>query len=216
MNIDIFSDTVCPWCYIGKGRLERALAERPDIHATVRWRAFQLNPQMPADGMDRKRYLALKFGGATRAQELYETIRQVGAGEGIAFQFDAIARTPNTVDSHRLLRHAEGQAADGALAELLFKAYFLEGQDIGDQAVLAGIAEKAGLDRTEAETFLASDALSEDIQAEDRFARRLGIAGVPCFIIEGKYALSGAQEPEAFYPIFEMALQDPAMASPAG
>ncbi len=215
MNIDIFSDTVCPWCFIGKRRLERALAERSDVTPSVRWRTFQLNPQMPEEGMDRQRYLALKFGGATRAQELYDTIRQVGESEGIEFRFDAIARTPNTVPSHRLLRLAESQGHDAALSEVLFRAYFLEGLDIGDVRILASIAEEAGLDAGAAAEFLRSDELTQDILAEDRFARRLGIAGVPCFIIDGKYALSGAQEPEAFYPIFDMAAQDQSMASTA-
>ena len=213
MNIDIFSDTVCPWCFIGKRRLERALAERPDVAPTVRWRTFQLNPQMPEEGMDRQRYLALKFGGAARATELYDTIRKVGESEGIAFQFDAIARTPNTVRSHRLLRFAEGQGRDAAVSEILFRAYFLDGQDIGDVEVLTAVAEEAGMDADETGDFLGSDTLTQDVLSEDRFARRLGIAGVPCFIIDGKYALSGAQEPEAFFPIFDMAAQDQAMAS---
>jgi len=214
MNIYIFSDTVCPWCFIGKRRLERALAQRPDLTPTVRWRTFQLNPQMPEDGMDRQRYLALKFGGAARAQELYETIRQVGESEGIAFQFDAITRTPNTVLSHRLLRLAESEGRDTAVAEALFRAYFLDGKDIGDPQALTVIAEEAGLDAGAVQDFLGSEDLADEILAEDRFARRLGIAGVPCFIIDGKYALSGAQEPEAFMPIFEMASQDQSLASP--
>ncbi len=213
MNIDIFSDTVCPWCYIGKRRLERALAGRPEVNPTIRWRAFQLNPQMPQEGMDRQRYLALKFGGASRAKELYDTIFRVGESEGIAFQFDAIARTPNTVPSHRLLRFAEGLGCDAALSEALFKAYFLDGRDIGDAEVLASVAAEAGIDAAKAKDFLASAELEQEILAEDQFARRLGIAGVPCFIVDGKYALSGAQEPEAFYPIFEMAAQDQSMTS---
>ncbi len=213
MNIDIFSDTVCPWCFIGKRRLERALAERPELRPTIRWRAFQLNPQMPHEGMDRQRYLALKFGGAARASELYDTIHKVGESEGIAFRFDAIARTPNTVMSHRLLRFAEGHGCDGPLSEALFKAYFLDGQDIGDVAVLTAVAAEAGIDGEKARAFLESEELEQEILAEDQFARRLGIAGVPCFIVDGKYALSGAQEPEAFYPIFEMAAQDQSMTS---
>jgi len=164
--------------------------------------------------MDRQRYLALKFGGAARAQELYETIRQVGESEGIAFQFDAITRTPNTVLSHRLLRLAESEGRDTAMAEALFRAYFLDGKDIGDPDALTVIAEVAGLEAAAVQDFLGSDDLAEEILAEDRFARRLGIAGVPCFIIDGKYALSGAQEPEAFAPIFEMASQDQSLASP--
>jgi predicted DsbA family dithiol-disulfide isomerase len=204
MHIDIFSDPICPWCFIGKRRLQRALAARPGLRPTIRWRAFQLNPAMPADGMERQSYLAVKFGSAAEAQRLYATIGQVGAVEGIDFRFDRIHVTPNTVDAHRLIRYAEAQERDDAVTEALFHAYFLDGRDVGDQAVLADLAEEAGLDRAEALAFLAAGDGADAVRGEDMRARQLGIEGVPCFIVDRRYAISGAQEPEAFFSLFDM------------
>lgn len=207
MQIDIFSDPICPWCYIGKKRLEAARALRPGVDLQVRWRAFQLNPDMPPDGMDRQTYLTVKFGGADRARELYGHIKRVGDDVGIPFDFDAIPRTPSTLAAHRLIRFAQDSGAGlaEALVDRLFAAYFLEAQDIGQTGVLADVAEAAGMERAAVETFLAGDDHAEEVRAEDSFARRIGIGGVPCFILDGKYALSGAQEPESFLPLFDMA-----------
>jgi len=210
ITIDVFSDPICPWCFIGKKRLDEALARRPDIPVTVRWRAFQLNPDMPRDGMDRQSYLSAKFGGAARAADVYGQIQQVGSRIGIEFQFDRIPRTPSTLKAHRLIRLAQRPEYDCAkdLIPALFHAYFLQGRDIGDTDVLLEIAETIGLDRTAVRHYLVSHEDEEEVQAEDVFARRLGIGGVPCFIIDGKYALSGAQEPEAFLPLLDMAIQE--------
>jgi len=208
IHIDIFSDTVCPWCLIGKRRLEKALAERPDLEVAVHWRVFQLNPTMPKAGMERQSYLSMKFGGAENAEIVYNRIRRAGAEEGIDFAFDAIARTPNTVDSHRLVRWAAGQERETEVVEALFQAYFLRGEDIGSMAVLLAAAEEAGLDPTEARAFLESEALSAEIVEEDRQARGLGIDGVPCFIFNGRHALAGAQPPKVLVQMLDLAQQE--------
>jgi predicted DsbA family dithiol-disulfide isomerase len=206
IKVDIFSDPICPWCFIGKRRFEKAQAARPDVTATVRWRTFQLNPTMPPDGMERQTYLSTKFGSADHASQLYDNIRQVGAGVGIDFAFDRIDRTPNTVNAHRLIRFADRAGAEDAAVEALFRAYFLDGRDIGDIETLTAIALQAGLDKRDVAAYLARDEDGDKVQSEDLQARRLGIQGVPCFIIADQYAVSGAQEPEAFFPLFDMVL----------
>ena len=206
MRIDIFSDPICPWCFIGKRRLARALRSRHGLRPTVAWRAFQLNPAMPKDGMDRQHYLSAKFGSAAEAQRLYSHIAQVGLTEGIDFRFDRIAVTPNTVDAHRLIRLAGDADQDqaGEMVEALFCAYFIDGRDIGDRATLASIAAEVGLDRRTAEDYLAGDDAADTIRGEDLHGRQLGVEVVPYFIVDSRYALPGAQEPEAFLSIFDM------------
>ncbi|RMD61364.1 MAG: DsbA family oxidoreductase [Alphaproteobacteria bacterium] len=207
MILDIFSDTICPWCFIGKRRLERALRERPQPGLHIRWRAFQLNPDMPPEGMDRQRYLELKFGGAANAKAVYDQVRAAGESEGIPFAFERIARTPNTVDSHRLIRFAERLGRQDDVVEALFTAYFLNGKDIGDRDVLTTVAASAGLNADEVHAFLASDAEVEGVRAEDATARRAGINGVPCFVFNGAYALAGAHPPEVLFQLFDLAHQ---------
>ena len=206
MRIEIYSDTICPWCLIGKRRLARALAEQPQEDLQLVWRAFQLNPAMPAEGMDRQRYLELKFGGAERAATVYEPIRQAGRSEDIAFAFDRIVRTPNTLNSHRLLRYAQTRGQDLAdkVLEALFQAYFFEGQDIGETALLAKLGAAAGLEEEEVAAYLAGDADREAVAAEDARAREIGIQGVPTYIFEGKYVLSGAHPPEVLFRLFDL------------
>jgi len=208
IHIDIFSDTICPWCLIGKRRLEKALAERPDLEVAIHWRTFQLNPQMPDEGMDRQTYLSMKFGGPDNAGTVYDRIRLAGAQEGIDFAFDAIARTPNTIDSHRLVRWAAGQDKETEVVEALFQAYFFRGEDIGNLEVLVAAAEAAGLDPAEARAFLESDALKLELREEDRQARGLGIDGVPCFIFNGRHALAGAQPPKILVQMLDLAQQE--------
>jgi len=215
MILDVYSDTICPWCYVGKRRLERALQARPQRDLTIRWRAFQLNPGMPAEGMDRKAYIEAKFGAAERARAIYDTVRAAGASEGIAFAFDRIRRTPSTLQSHRLIRFAGGQDRQDETLEALFQAYFLDGRNIGDRTVLAEVAADAGLDRAEAAEYLAGDADAEAVLSEDALARRAGINGVPCFIFNGRFALSGAQEPEAFFQLFDLAREEEQVSSEA-
>ncbi len=205
VHIDIYADPVCPWCFIGKRRLERTLAARDDIDASVAWRPFQLNPDMPPEGMDRLSYLSSKFGGLERAAKFYNVIAEAGYSERIAFDFDAIQHTPNTLDAHRLIRFAGLNDLQSEVIEALFRAYFLDAEDIGDHGVLTRIAHAAGLDGRAVSGYLASDADRAEVAAEDLRARRMSIDAVPCFIIDGQYAISGAQEPEAFFPLLDLA-----------
>jgi predicted DsbA family dithiol-disulfide isomerase len=204
MRVDIVSDVICPWCYIGKRRLEKALALRPEVSIDTSWRPFQLNPDIPTEGIDRRAYLAAKFGGSAHAERIYANVTEAGASVGIPFAFDRIRRTPNTRDAHRLIRYATAQDRVDAVVEALFQGYFTAGRDIGDRETLAEIAGEAGLDAGETAKWLASPAEVEQVLAEDRSARRLGINAVPCFIFEGQYAVSGAQEPEFFLPVFDL------------
>jgi predicted DsbA family dithiol-disulfide isomerase len=201
--VDVVSDVVCPWCYIGKRRLEAAIARLhetdPDLPFEIRWHPFQLNPDLPAEGVDRKAYLEAKFGGPERAKQVYERVIAAGRSVGIEFDFDAIERQPNTLLAHRLV--AWGQSRNegnaDALVEGLFRANFLEGRYVGSVDELVGIATAAGYDPTDAREFLLSGALQEVVAESDQRARELGIGGVPFFIFDGKTAVSGAQEPQA-------------------
>lgn len=208
MKIDIIVDTICPWCYVGKKRFEKALAIRPQPDLEVGWRAFQLNPRMPEKGMDRREYVSEKFGGLERAKAIHGSLVQAGIEEGIVFDFDKIDRTPNTVNSHRLVRYAAEFGVQTPVISAVFDAYFLDGQDIGDPEILADIAGTAGLDRASTLEFLESDTDTATILAEDELARRLGVNGVPCFIVDRKYAVSGAQSPEVLVQVFDLARQD--------
>ena len=208
MKIDVVSDTVCPWCYIGKRRLEKALACADRPAPEIAWHPFQLNPDMPPGGMPRGQYLALKFGGARRAERAYATVTQVAAAECPDVDFAAIERTPNTLDSHRLIRYAAetgGAEAQGAAVEALFRAYFEAGEDIGDPAVLARVAGACGLEEDAARAWLDSGADADIVRDADRRFREMGVRGVPFFVVDGHYALSGAQEPAMFRQVFDAA-----------
>ena len=204
MHVAIVSDTICPWCYIGKRRFERAHTGRPDDLA-VDWRPFQLNPDMPAEGVDRQRYMVAKFGSEERVAEIFGAIEQAGEGEGIQFAFDRIVRTPNTVDSHRLIEFAGQRGAQDAVVEALFCRYFENGEDISDHAVLEAAGADGGLDASEVGRFLAGSDGAEQVRKESEAASRKGISGVPCFIFEGRYAITGAQTPDVFERVFELA-----------
>ena len=205
VQIDIYSDPVCPWCFIGKRRIERTLAARDDIDATLSWRPFQLNPDMPAEGMDQTSYLISKFGGLERAVKFNDAIAETGQSERIAFNFDRIRHTPNTLDGHRLIRYAGAHGLQSEVVEALFSAFFTEGENIGDHAVLIRIAHAVGLDGHAVANYLAGSDDQAEVTAEDLRARRMSIDAVPCFIINGQYAIAGAQEPEAFYPLLDLA-----------
>jgi len=207
MKVDIIADTICPWCYVGKKRFDRALELRPQEDLEVGWRAFQLNPSMPKQGMDRKEYVAEKFGGLERARSAHGSIASAGAEEGIKFNFKEIERTPNTVNSHRLVRYAATQGIQTPVINAIFEAYFLNGKDIGEISILANIARDVGLDHDQISEFLQSDRDVETILAEDELARRIGVNGVPCFIVDRKYAVSGAQSPEVLVQVFDLARQ---------
>jgi predicted DsbA family dithiol-disulfide isomerase len=215
MLIDIVSDTICPWCFIGKRRLERALAQRPGLEVQIGWRPFELNPDMPIAGMERAQYLQLKFGGAERANRIYTTIAAAGAEEGIGFRFERIKRAPNTVASHRLIRWATGQNKQDAAVEALFTRYFIEGDDIGDHTVLAEVAAAIGMDPALTHELLDRGDDADVVKAEEQVARRMGINGVPCFIVDRKYAVSGAQDPAVLLQVFDLAVREAAGAEPA-
>lgn len=203
LQIEIYSDVICPWCYVGKRRLERALQQLDGgLKAEIHWRPFQLNPTMPPDGMDRRTYLESKFGGASAARAIYDQVTAAGAAERIPFAFDRIQRTPNTFTAHRLIWWAGQHGKQGETVEMLFRRYFLEGGDIGLSSTLASIAAEAGLDRVATETFLESSDGVEKVKEEEETGRRLGIRGVPYFVFNGSHALSGAQPPEQFVATF--------------
>ncbi len=205
MHIDMVADIACPWCFIGKRRLERALALRPGLVATRSWRAFQLNPDMPSEGIAREVYLAAKFGSPRQASRNDAAIAAAGRGEGIGFAFERIRRTPNSLRAHRLIRLAASERRGGDVIEALFCAYFIEGLDIGDIDTLAAIAARSGLAHDAARAYLAAEGGAAEVRAEESRARRLGIHAVPCFVLEGGYAIAGAQEPEMFLPLFDIA-----------
>ena len=208
LSIDIVSDVVCPWCYIGKRRLEAALAQR-DGHAaaTIRWLAFQLNPDIPVGGVDRRSYLERKFGGPDRTRQISARVEAAGREVGIAFDFERIRRQPNTFDAHRLLAWAQDldPVPADALVERLFRAYFIEGIDIGDTDALATLAGEAGFDSAAARAWLASDAGRAAVEAEEQRARDLGVSGVPFFVFNQRLAVSGAQPSEVLLDAIEQA-----------
>ena len=212
MKIVIVADLICPWCYIGKRRLERALAKfRNRESKTVwdmSWHPFQLNPDMPRDGMIRDAYLAVKFGSIERAKRIQEEIARAGCVEGIDFAFDLIKRTPNTYNAHRLLQFARVVNCQDQLVEILFHRYFVDGIDIGNIDQLADAAAEVGLDTTQVQKMLAGDDETNAISIEELRARRKGINGLPCFIIDDRYAISGAQPPEVFTRILQLSEQN--------
>ena len=195
--IDVYSDAVCPWCYVGKRRLERALTEfGGDVRVT--WRPFQLNPTMPKEGMDRTAYLEAKFGSLDAFRQLEEHVQAAGASERITFAFEKIARTPNTFAAHRLIWLGEREGCQDAVVDALFRGYFEEGADIGSIAVLVQLAAQAGLPGESVERFLRSDEGTAEVKAEESAGHKLGIRGVPYFVLDGTYAISGAQPVDIF------------------
>lgn len=203
MQIDIISDTVCPWCFIGKRRLERAIAERPGIAFDIRWRAFRLDPNVPREGVDRRTYMKAKFGDSPRSAAMGDAIRSVGEAENIAFAFDRIEKRPDTVDSHRLIRWAASAGKQTDVVERIFRAYFEEGRDIGDPAVLIALANDAEMDAGLVEELLAKEADRDLIEQEDALAHQMGISGVPTFIFDNKYMISGAYESEKLLKVID-------------
>ncbi|RFC65604.1 MULTISPECIES: DsbA family oxidoreductase [Mesorhizobium] len=214
VTIDVVSDVVCPWCYIGKRRLEAAMASVPDVKVNVRWRPYQLDPTIPAQGKDRREYMLGKFGSEDRIKQIHANIVQLGAIEGISFDFDAIKVAPNTLDAHRVIRWAAsaGEDVQNRLVGILFSAYFEQGQNIGDPTILLEAAQLSGMDVSVVETLLPSDADREAVQMEIATASRMGITGVPCFLLEGKYAVMGAQESAVLADAIRQVAQEKASA----
>lgn len=208
LTVDIVSDVMCPWCYIGKRRLEQALELVPDMPVDIRWRPFQLDATIPAEGMSRKEYLANKFGGDERAKQVYSQIVEAGEVEDLAFAFDLIEKSPNTLNAHRLIRWSQATGHQNVLVEKLFELFFISGADIGDKAVLADAAEEIGMERDVVERLLDGDSDMEEVKADIAHSQRIGVTGVPCFIINEKYAVMGAQQPETLAQAFEQAIAE--------
>ena len=206
LSIEVVHDLVCPWCYLGVRRLLRTLRRRPDLLCELNWRPFLLNPDMPRGGMSRADYVVRKFGGEDRARRLYGSITEIGQAEGVAFHFERIRATPSSVDAHRLVRWAAVFGRAGEMVEALFAAHFSDGRDIGDHAVLVAVATSCGLDALAARAFLLSDEEVATVHAENLRAHRLGINGVPCFVVAGRHAIAGAQEPEVIERLLDVAV----------
>lgn len=196
IKLDIMSDPICPWCYIGKTLLERALEQEGDHPFLIEWHPFQLNPDMPAGGMDRADYLERKFGGKDKAVKVYSEIVAHAEKAGITLNVGDIKRTPNTLDAHRLINWAKIEGKQNAIVDALFKAYFIDGRDIGDHEVLSDLADGIGMDAAVVQRLLKSDADLEEIKGRDAMAREMGVNSVPTFIVGGRHAVPGAQQPE--------------------
>ena len=196
VKLDILSDPICPWCYIGKANLESALAAEGRNPFVIEWHPFQLNPDMPEGGMDRRTYLEAKFGGKDAAVRAYAPVLEHAQKAGLSINFEAMTRTPNTLDAHRLIHWAGIEGHQSPCVDALFRAYFVEGRDIGDAEVLADIADGLGMDAAVVMKLLKTDADREAIRARDAHSRQMGVSAVPTFIVAGKHAVPGAQPPE--------------------
>jgi len=196
IKLDIMSDPICPWCYIGKAHLDRALLDHPDHPFVIEWHPFQLNPDMPAEGMDRRAYLENKFGGKEGAVRAYAPIVDHARNAGLTINFEQMKRTPNTLDAHRLIHWAGIEGRQTAAVSALFKAYFVEARDIGDAEVLADIADSIEMDAGVVTRLLQTDEDRKAIQDRDAHSRRMGINSVPTFIVANQHAVPGAQPPE--------------------
>ncbi|WP_372884383.1 DsbA family protein [Shimia sp.] len=201
IKLDILSDPICPWCYIGKTRLERALAAEPDHPFAIEWHPFQLNPEMPPEGMDRRAYLEAKFGGRENAVRVYGEIERHATEEGLELDFGAIKRTPNTIDAHRLIHWAGIEGKQDAVVDALFRAYFREGRDIGNGEVLCDLADGAGLDASVIGKLLKSDSDRQMIRDRDAHSRKMGVDSVPTFIVDNRHAVPGAQSSELWLKV---------------
>jgi predicted DsbA family dithiol-disulfide isomerase len=215
IQLDILSDPICPWCYIGWTNLARAMEARPDHPFAIQWHPFQLNPDMPEGGMDRRDYLELKFGGREGAVRAYQPVADHADAAGLTLNLDRIERTPNTLDAHRLIHWAgiEGRQTPAAVA--LFRAYFVDGRDIGDPGILREIAESVGLDGAMIETLLAGDADAGDIRARDAHARARGVTGIPTFVVAQKHVVTGTQPPDLWTRVIDE-VREAGDAAPSG
>ena len=205
VEVAMIADISCPWCYIGLRRLDRALEMRPTQDVRLRWWPFLLNPQLPPEGMDRAAYMRAKFGGDLAARRIYERISEAGEGDGIRFAFKRMQRTPNTVQAHRLILHAQSRGAADAVVRALFRALFEEGRDIGNIRELIDLAEACGLDRAEIAALLAGRVYAREVLEAHHEAGRLGVRGVPVFVAERQHAVSGAQSPEVLAGLLDVA-----------
>ncbi len=201
VTLDILSDPICPWCYIGKTNLDRALHKIGDHPFQIEWHPFQLNPDMPKGGMGRREYLESKFGGKEAAVKAYAPVAEHAQAAGLAIDFEGMQRTPNTTDAHRLIHWGGLEGLQGLVVQHLFEAYFRDARDIGDPEVLADIADAAGLDAAVIARLLAGDQDIDDIARRDAHSRKMGVSSVPTFIVAGKHAVPGAQSTESWEQI---------------
>lgn len=208
LQIEVVFDLVCPWCYLGARRLRRSLRARPDIVADIHWRPFLLNPDIPSGGLPRHEFLTRKFGGEERARRLHATIAELGLAEGVPFHFERIRRMPSSLDAHRLVRFASRDGLAEPMVDALFHAHFAEGADLGDDIALVALAARVGLDPAQTRRFLESGAEADAVHAENLRAHRLGINGVPCFVLGGRHAIAGAQEPEVLERLIDVAMAE--------
>jgi len=204
--IEIFFDLICPWCYIGSHRLKRALARRPRVQTHRRWVPFQLNAELPANGIDRSLYLAIKFGGGERARRIHSLIEETAAADGLPLQFSRIRTVPNTLSAHRVVALAQRQGAADALVEALFAAYFVRGDDLGDHDLLASLATGAGLEDETVRRVLAEPPPKDGRLTSDGSLRELDLHSVPFFLFDGRYGIGGAQEASVFLPLIDLGL----------
>lgn len=193
--IDVISDVMCPWCYIGKKRLEKAIKSVPDIQVDVRWHPYQLDSTLPPEGKDRATYLNEKFGGAERAEAAYERVRQAGREEGIPFAFEKIEVSPNTLDAHRLILWSRSDDLQDDVVERLFRAYFVEGRNLAKSETLVQISAEAGMQSDLVEQLFETDSDLAKLKRQIEQASEMGVTGVPFFIIDGRFALAGAEDP---------------------
>jgi predicted DsbA family dithiol-disulfide isomerase len=208
VDIQVYSDVVCPWCFVGRKRLEKAVELLDGKHEVrVTWKPYQLNPWVPTEGMDRAEYRKIKFGSAERSSGMDTRLVEAGRGEGIELHFDRITRTPNTLAAHRLIWLAEQQGRQIEMVDTLFQAYFTDGKDIGDAGQLAELAAAAGLNAEAVSAFLASEDGLAEVQAEEEAGRQLGIDGVPFYLLAGKYGVSGAQPPEVLVDVIQRVVE---------
>jgi predicted DsbA family dithiol-disulfide isomerase len=206
LTVDVVSDVVCPWCYLGEKRLAAALAEESGPVA-VRWRPYQLDPTISESGLDRAEYMEKKFGKSGRLQSVHDNLTRLGAEVGLPFAFDKIKRSPNTLDAHRLIRWAVSADAQEEVVDRLFKAYFVEGRDIGDRAVLIEIAAECGLDAKLVEKLFTDGADVDLVRQEIEQAQAMGVSGVPFFIFAGRVGVPGAREPSVLRQAIAQARQ---------
>ena len=207
VHVDIVSDVMCPWCYIGKRRLEKAITLLGDLVVEVCWRPFQLDETLPIEGKDRKSYLAEKFGGMANARSIYDAIKKAGDQEQISFAFEKINKSPNTLNCHRLIKWSKSTTKQDEVVEELFSLYFIEGGDLTSKETLINVARKVGMDAELVGELLATDRDLAETKNEIETARKMGINGVPCFIVDGQFAVSGAESPEILANTMKMAVE---------
>jgi predicted DsbA family dithiol-disulfide isomerase len=216
IRLDIFSDPVCPWCYLGKANLDRALESHPDHPFAIEWHPFQLNPDMPPEGVVKRDYLLARFGGEGQLNQIHQRFREIAAQSGVKMDPDTPKRIPNTLNAHRLIHWGGLEGRQTLVVSALFRAYWVEGRDIGDPGVLADLAAEAGMDRAVAARLLATDADLDLIKSREAHARERGVNAVPTFLIANKYVVSGAQPPELWgQAIAEMSAEAGSAGKPA-